>query len=663
VVLKMRLFGLQDKHRQKQLIRFLGLAVAAMIVVNLLGLGLYLSQPILKTRTFFATQPSPLSHTYDLFDVGVVDANTDRHLDLFTLNHSARQDLRLGQLGTTPTQDVLSAWQLDQDHRFDGIEDSDQVPEIDRPGLYIYRQNFALHLRAYQLPDTVSGELQLFMPVRVQQRKAAEVTITESAISDDVVQTRIAFKIRPEGRLVLQGFPEIPHQFQIQSKIPLEQIFLGMQKVHPANDRFELLWRDRHTMAWADFNQDNQMDVFVGRGGIRGKLQTFPIRLEDELFVGQDNKFLDQWKDRGFRKGDCPVRQSAWVDFNLDNRLDLYIGCGRLVKDPTPYPNRLYQQQANGQFVDVAAQVGLDLPREGHAFWIDIDQDNDPDFITGQGDVVQVYVNKAGQFEQQGADEKFNQEVTKLAVADFDRDEDLDVYVVVKGGQNGLLRNTNGQYRRESPAAIGLPSKGLDANWVDYDNDGLMDLHTVPSGLYQQISPNKFQATQMIDLTFPKFNTWNARSAWFDRDNDGDRDLLLAYQQTPALLQPAPALSERITNQLKKRNTDRIWQSKFYENTGSKNHWLSIDLAGNPGNPQAIGAKVWVTAGDQTQFQPVGSSENSRYSQGHYRLYFGLGQANQVQSVRVLWPNGKQQTMNSIPGNQLITLHQETDMT
>jgi hypothetical protein len=81
---------------------------------------------------------------------------------------------------------------------------------------------------------------------------------------------------------------------------------------------------------------------------------------------------------------------------------------------------------------------------------------------------------------------------------------------------------------------------------------------------------------------------------------------------------------------------------------------------GPTGNRQAIGTSVTVATPAGRQTQVVGSSEGSYFSQGHYRLYFGLGAANKVDSMTLRWPDGHTQVLHDIPADNLLTIHQET---
>ncbi len=99
------------------------------------------------------------------------------------------------------------------------------------------------------------------------------------------------------------------------------------------------------------------------------------------------------------------------------------------------------------------------------------------------------------------------------------------------------------------------------------------------------------------------------------------------------------------------------WVTMAFTNSNHQHHWLEVDLIGPPGNHQALGARVSVETSDNRQVQEVGHAESSRFSQGHYRVYFGLGQQTHVDSLTVTWPDGSLQTVHDVQGDRLLTVH------
>jgi hypothetical protein len=88
------------------------------------------------------------------------------------------------------------------------------------------------------------------------------------------------------------------------------------------------------------------------------------------------------------------------------------------------------------------------------------------------------------------------------------------------------------------------------------------------------------------------------------------------------------------------------------------NHWLELRLVGKPGNPQAIGARVTLQTADGQQTQQVGLNDGAFFSQGHYRLYFGLGRHASAELMTIRWPDGQVQELKGVEGDrlQVITL-------
>jgi hypothetical protein len=204
------------------------------------------------------------------------------------------------------------------------------------------------------------------------------------------------------------------------------------------------------------------------------------------------------------------------------------------------------------------------------------------------------------------------------------------------------------------PSSVGLPDESVAAAWVDFDNDGRPDLHTVPQGLFSHDGKGKFSATGLLALPESKYMA--AIANWFDRDNDGDSDVVVATLENPSLWRwwQMPFKDADV-----KGMDDRFdWVIHSYRNLGQGNRWLQLQLVGGKGNPQAIGAKVTVETRNGRQVQQVGTSEGSHQSQGHYRLYFGLGDRAAVDAIRIRWPDGQLQELRDVSGDRLLVVRQ-----
>jgi hypothetical protein len=189
------------------------------------------------------------------------------------------------------------------------------------------------------------------------------------------------------------------------------------------------------------------------------------------------------------------------------------------------------------------------------------------------------------------------------------------------------------------------------ASWVDFDNDGLPDLYSVPQGLFRQRRDHTFEATGLLALAPHKYMA--AIANWADLDNDGRRDLVLARL--------ANFSQWRWWEKVRKNSEDRFaWNLAAYRNVvDNGNHWLELRLVGKPGNSQAIGARVTVQTADGQQLQQVGLNDGAFFSQGHYRLYFGLGPHVRAGAVRIQWPDGQVQELRDVEGDKLQVITQE----
>ena len=135
------------------------------------------------------------------------------------------------------------------------------------------------------------------------------------------------------------------------------------------------------------------MDIFITRGALSGQLRLLPESVEaasqDELIVSEaPGRYRNVVRDVGIDKRGCSGRKVNWVDFNRDGLLDLFIDCqdrgNAFVQGK--FPKQLWRQNPDKHFVDVAAEVGLDIPdHEVIDFvWFDADNDGYIDLLTSE---------------------------------------------------------------------------------------------------------------------------------------------------------------------------------------------------------------------------------------------------------------------------------------
>ena len=98
--------------------------------------------------------------------------------------------------------------------------------------------------------------------------------------------------------------------------------------------------------------------------------------------------------------------------------------------------------------------------------------------------------------------------------------------------------------------------------------------------------------------------------------------------------------------------------NQLFKNQGNGNSSIQIDLVGTNSNRDAVGAKVYITTPNgQRQVREQNGGIHNR-GQNFDRLHFGLGNAERIQSIEVIWPDGTSQTFNNVAANRVIQITQ-----
>ncbi|HEV3469711.1 MAG TPA: ASPIC/UnbV domain-containing protein [Pyrinomonadaceae bacterium] len=120
-----------------------------------------------------------------------------------------------------------------------------------------------------------------------------------------------------------------------------------------------------------------------------------------------------------------------------------------------------------------------------------------------------------------------------------------------------------------------------------------------------------------------------------DFDNDGDLDIV-------------------VNNNVGDSGREELARAVLLRNdTGARRNWLAVELRGTESNPDAVGAAVTAEAGGVRQLRLV--TAGSGYASQHSaRLYFGLGEQAQVNSLTVRWPGGRVERFGSFQARQLV---------
>ena len=608
------------------------IALGLLLVAALLAAPASAAGPLVQ-------QPSPVN-SGRLFDLGVADHDADGRQELFTTNHKFLGTFAESD-GAGGWNDLLGATRFGANPDYPGFENLLARPTIDDPGLFIYaaarsgsdpEKNPTLHIVANRvngiplLPEEARGRLTLGSPrVVVKRRDGAQVRVDRSGR-----RTVIDFSVAEQGHIAITvAKADIPPiRFEIEQAPLFARTYVGPEEVPAVASTFTLRLVDRHGVAWTDANRDGRLDAFVVRGGLGGGIVDFVGTIEDELLIaGPLGDFENRYAGSGLVKGACRSRLTASIDYDADGLLDLFSSC----KGEAP---KLYRAQASGSYGSRSKGLGR-LDSEGTYYrWIDLRGDRRPELVV-LGEERAVVLRSKGLRRWREAQRVETLNGTKLvyaaAVGDYDRDGDPDLFVGANSG-NTLLVNRRGRLRAVPPRRVGLPQQGSGASWVDYDNDGRLDLHSMPRGLYRQKRNGSFKRTRVARSK--KSIVWGLAS-WLDLEGDGDRD--------PASAVRLPGGGADTVDRLER--TDR--------RTGN---WLQVDLAGPAGNPQGVGARVRVVAAGRRQTAWVGEADGSRFSQGHYRVYFGLGVAQGVERVAVRWPGGGRTLLTDVDPNQRLVV-------
>ncbi len=190
---------------------------------------------------------------------------------------------------------------------------------------------------------------------------------------------------------------------------------------------------------------------------------------------------------------------------------------------------------------------------------------------------------------------------------------------------------------------------GWGTGFLDYDNDGFLDLFFANGHVYPGVDKQDWGTTwAQRPLLFRNLNgskfepvapatcsglavVISARGAALgDLFNDGHMDVVLNVMDSS----PVPL-----------RNVVK-----------NSNHWLTLKLLGGPKSPRdAIGAKVFITTWSIRQRADVFSG-GSYASSSDQRLHFGLGSASKVDKVEILWPDGTQEEIKVLPIDRIVTV-------
>ena len=244
-----------------------------------------------------------------------------------------------------------------------------------------------------------------------------------------------------------------------------------------------------------------------------------------------------------------------------------------------------------------------------------------------------------------------------IAVGDYNRDGKVDLFTTTfSDDYKTLYRNDGGGNFSDVTYRAGLgdptvPFLAWGAGFLDFDNDGLLDIFIANGHVYPEVDRQDWGTTwaerpQLFhNLDGARFRevppatgsglaeVITARGAAFgDLFNDGHIDVVINnIDSTPSLL----------------RNV-----------VNNSNHWLTLKLVGGAKSPRdAVGAKVFLTASGVRQRADV-CSGGSYSSSSDQRVHFGLGPASRVDKIEIYWPSGLKQQIAMPAVDQIVTVEE-----
>jgi FG-GAP-like repeat/ASPIC and UnbV len=425
--------------------------------------------------------------------------------------------------------------------------------------------------------------------------------------------------------------------------------------------------------ARADFDNDGNLDVVLLRGAWENPMRLSLLR----------NKGNGSFEDVTIAAGlaePIATESAVWGDYDNDGLVDLYV-CGEYfppsgeIGSLQPDPRnrcRLYHNQGNGTFVDVAAKAGVTNEQCGKgSAWGDYDGDGRLDlYVSNMHGPGRLYHNEGnGSFRDVapsldviGADVSF-----ACWFWDYDNDGRLDIYVnenqtslaetaaialgmpVEKSGRPRLYRNLGADGFSDVTKHVGLdrPMAPMGANFGDIDNDGYLDCYLgtgwmsysglIPNLMFKNVDGRRFE--DVTDSSGTGHLQKGHGVSFADWDCDGDLDLFVECGGA------VPG--------------DKSYNVLF-RNPGHGRHWLKVKLVGTKTNRAALGARIRVDLrgpdnAPRSIYRTIGN--NGSFGGNSLVESIGLLDRKSVECLSVSWPTSQTtQIFRNVAADQAIEI-------
>jgi hypothetical protein len=390
--------------------------------------------------------------------------------------------------------------------------------------------------------------------------------------------------------------------------------------------------------------------------------------LKNFLYHNNGNGTFTQVTNSPIVKEGGASSSATWVDYDRDGWLDLYVANGTAGPQISS-KNWLYENHGDGTFLKLTNELVRPLISElGYydlASWVDIDNDGWQDLflVNAPGSRNFLYRNNAGRGFTKVTDDPLVKESADWGDAewaDYNNDGNLDVFLTTAPWGNAsvlgpvaLFRNDGqGHFTKMTTNDIGsLASERANTYvccWGDYDNDGWLDLYianawgggeTRTDLLYHNHGDGTFTK---VTRGSPVNELGASTGGWLvDLNHDGFLDLVTFKHPLP-------------DNSL----------VRYYRNNGNSNAWLCVKCVGTVSPRSATGAKVRVkaTIGGKPMCQlrviDLGGFVMGQNSTAH----FGLGDATNVDLLRIEWTSGAVQELTNVAIKQHLTVTEPTKL-